>query len=161
MLTRTEQVQDIDSLRKQAERLSGGRPILLSRTRTRTLRSLAETTSRDNSVALTHHSSLITHHFAAFCAIGNSSAFFKHVERDGYALNYTQRFPDHHVYTQNDVDELIIKAQRAGAEALLTTAKDAVKLRSLHLSLPCYVLEIELEFDDEEKLRAMIREAIN
>ena len=161
ILTRAEQAQDIDSLRKQAERLSGGHPIILSRTRTRKLRPLSEITGKPDSISLTHPSSLIPHPFAAFCAIGNPSAFFKHVERDGYALNYTQRFPDHHVYTQNDVDELIIKAQRAGAEALLTTAKDAVKLRSLHLSLPCYVLEIELEFDDEEKLRAMIREAIN
>ena len=51
-------------------------------------------------------------------------------------------------------------AKREGARVVLTTAKDAVKLRGLRFEIPCYVLEIGLEFDDEEKLKTMIREAI-
>jgi tetraacyldisaccharide 4'-kinase len=97
---------------------------------------------------------------AAFCAIGNPSAFFEQIRRDGYALKLTRAFPDHHVYTQSDMDSFTSEAKREGAQALLTTAKDAVKLGSLSFDLPCFVLEIELEFDDEERLRAMIREAI-
>ncbi|PYS50494.1 MAG: tetraacyldisaccharide 4'-kinase [Acidobacteria bacterium] len=156
ILTRTEQSQDIISLRKQAERLSNGRPIILSRTKTRLLRPLTATTERNTSESSTHHSSS----FAAFCAIGNPSAFFKHLQSDGYTLKLTRSFPDHHVYTQTEVDEIVLEAKQAGAEVLMTTMKDAVKLRSLRFDLPCYVLEIELEFDDEEKLTAMIREAV-
>jgi tetraacyldisaccharide 4'-kinase len=158
ILTRSEQSRDIDSLRRQAERLSGGRPVLLSRMRTRSLRPLDQISN--SNLSETHPSSLISHPFAALCAIGNPSAFFKHIERDGYLLNYAQAFPDHHIYTQKDVDEFVMKARRAGAQALMTTAKDEVKLRSLRFDLPCFVLEIELDFDDGEKLAGMIREAI-
>jgi tetraacyldisaccharide 4'-kinase len=166
ILTRAEQSQDIDSLHKQAERYSNGRPVLLSSTRTKAIRPLDETmiTSAVPDLA-SHHSSPITHHslpqpIAAFCAIGNPASFFAHLRNDGHTLSYTRAFTDHHVYEQSDIDTIVAEAKRQGARALLTTAKDAVKLRSLRFELPCYVLEIELEFDDEEKLRAMIREAI-
>ena len=160
ILTRTEQSQDVVSLRKQTERLSNGRPVILSRTQTKMLRPLTATTESNTSELSTHPSSLRPHTFAAFCAVGNPSAFFKQMQRDGYTLKFMRSFPDHHVYTQRDVGEIVSEAKEAGAEALITTAKDAVKLRSLTFDLPCYVLEIELEFDDEEKLTAMIREAI-
>src|ERR1044071_4471884 len=166
ILTRAEQSQDIDALHKQAERFSNGCPVLLSRTRTKAIRSLDETIIKSAVPdASTHHSSRITHHslpqpVAAFCAIGNPASFFAHLRGDGHTLSYTRAFTAHHVYEQNDIAAIVAEAKRQGARALLTTAKDAVKLRSLRFDLPCYVLEIELEFDDEEKLRAMIREAI-
>jgi tetraacyldisaccharide 4'-kinase len=162
ILTRCEQANDIDSLRKQAQRLSGASPILLSHTRTRMLRPLnAEMVKGIVSGLSSHPSSLRPHPFLAFCAIGNPASFYKHLKKDGYTLKLTRAFADHHAYTQRDIDNLISDAQRAGALALLTTAKDAVKLRSLRFDLPCYVLEIELEFDDEDKLHSLIREAIS
>ncbi len=161
ILTRTEQAADAHSLRKQAERLSGGRPVILSRTRTKAVRLLDETMVTGNDLeAPSHPSSLIPHPFAAFCAIGNPLAFFAHLRADGFTLNHTRTFPDHYVYKQSDVDALVNEAKRRGACALVTTAKDAVKLRSLNFELPCYVLEIELTFDDEEKLTGMLREAM-
>jgi tetraacyldisaccharide 4'-kinase len=161
ILTRCEQSQDIDSLRKKAERLSGGCPVLISRTRTRMFRPLDAPMMKGISSDLSSHPSfLIPHPFAAFCAIGNPASFYEHLRKDGYTPRLTRAFADHHIYTQRDIDILISEAEREGALGLLTTAKDAVKLRSLRFDLPCYVLEIELEFDDEEKLLGMIREAI-
>jgi tetraacyldisaccharide 4'-kinase len=166
ILTRAEQSQDIDSLRRQAERFSNGRPVLISRTRTKAIRSLNETMRESVAPDFSSHpSSLIPHPsssqpVAAFCALGNPSSFFSHLRSDGHTLSYTRAFTDHYVYKQSDVDAIVAEAGRAGARVLLTTAKDAVKLRSLRFDLPCYLLEIELGFDDEEKLRAMIREAI-
>ncbi|MDT4897987.1 MAG: tetraacyldisaccharide 4-kinase [Acidobacteriota bacterium] len=166
ILTRAEQSQDIGSLRKEAERLSDGRPVLISRTCTKAICPLDEMIMNGVASELsTHHSSLITHHslpqpVAAFCAVGNPAAFFAHARNDGHTLSYTRAFHDHHIYQQTDVDALVSEAKRAGVRALLTTAKDAVKLRSLRFDLPCYVLEIGLEFDDEETLTGMIRQAI-
>jgi tetraacyldisaccharide 4'-kinase len=97
---------------------------------------------------------------AAFCALGNPAAFFALVRSNGHDASYTRAFPDHHAYRQTDLDALVMAAKQRGARALLTTAKDAVKLRSLRFDLPCYVMEIGLEFDEEEKLTGMIREAI-
>jgi len=153
ILTRTEQAADTDSLRKQAARLSGDRPVILSRTLTKAVRPLDEAMTTGNALD-------IPQPVAAFCAVGNPAAFFAHLRREGLVLNHTRAFPDHFVYKQEDVDTLAAEAKGLGACALVTTAKDAVKLRSLGFDLPCYVLEIELTFDDEEKLMGMLREAL-
>jgi tetraacyldisaccharide 4'-kinase len=165
ILTRCEQAPEIDSLRKKAERLSGGRPVLLSRTRTKAIRPLNEATMTSDIPEISHPSSRIPHPslqqpVAAFCALGNPAAFFTLVRSNGHDARYTRAFPDHHAYRQTDLDGLVVEAKQRGARALLTTAKDAVKLRSLRFDLPCYVMEIGLEFDEEEKLTGMIREAI-
>jgi tetraacyldisaccharide-1-P 4'-kinase len=98
---------------------------------------------------------------AAFCAIGNPQAFFAHARGENLTLNYTRAFADHHAYAQRDVDECVLEAVRCGARALLTTAKDAVKLRALDFALPCYVLEVALKFDDERAMRAVLRECLS
>ncbi|HEV2765214.1 MAG TPA: tetraacyldisaccharide 4'-kinase, partial [Pyrinomonadaceae bacterium] len=98
--------------------------------------------------------------FAAFCALGNPQAFFAHLGRDGLTPVHTRAFPDHHAYTQRDLDALTRDARRHGARALLTTAKDAVKLRALDFALPCFALDVALEVDDAERLLALVRRAI-
>jgi tetraacyldisaccharide 4'-kinase len=72
-----------------------------------------------------------------------------------------QIFPDHYSYKQADISELSRKAKAAGAASLITTEKDAVKLRTLEFGLPCYVLEIEIAIDNEVTLQKLIRKAIN
>jgi tetraacyldisaccharide 4'-kinase len=69
-------------------------------------------------------------------------------------------FADHHRYSQSDIDSLIDAARRAGASSLITTAKDAVKLRSLSFSLPCFVLEIELRIDNEADLIQLMKSVL-
>jgi tetraacyldisaccharide 4'-kinase len=155
VLTRAEQAQDLSSLKKEAERLSGNRPMLLARTRTCGVRSLNGTDSDDLSGARSSSKPV-----AAFCAIGNPQSFFAHIRNEGHALRHARAFPDHHVYTQTQVDAIEREAEAFGAEALLTTAKDAVKLRAMRFRLPCYTLEVEMEFDDEGKLLDLIRGAI-
>jgi tetraacyldisaccharide 4'-kinase len=49
-------------------------------------------------------------------------------------------FPDHHVYTADDLAELADHAERAGA-GLVTTAKDFVKLEN---DAPVWVVEVEM-----------------
>lgn len=155
VLTRAEQAHDLPSLKQEAGRLSGNRPVLLARTRTSGVRSITGSDGAD----LSGTRSLSTP-VAAFCAIGNPQSFFAHIRNDGYALRYARAFPDHHVYTQTEVDAIEREAEALGAEALLTTTKDEVKLRSMRFRLPCYALEVEMDFDDESKLLDLIRGAI-
>jgi tetraacyldisaccharide-1-P 4'-kinase len=49
----------------------------------------------------------------------------------GAAVLGFQPYPDHHRFTSTDVRELAARGARAGAEAVLVTAKDAVKLGPL------------------------------
>jgi tetraacyldisaccharide 4'-kinase len=95
----------------------------------------------------------------AFCALGNPESFFEQLRCDGFNLTAAKKFPDHYAYKQKDVDELEEIARLKGAEVLLTTAKDAVKLEGLKFTLPCFVVEIELVFDDAESFKNLIVEA--
>ncbi len=155
IITRSEQAAEINSLKHEVEAYSGRKNVFISRTRTRTVRPLAD---KHEGAANAPASS---YRVAAFCALGNSRAFFNHLKRSGFDLTYTRAFADHHVYTQSDIARIAREARAEGAEALLTTAKDAVKLRSFRFELPCFVVEIEFEFEDERGLREKLRQAFN
>jgi tetraacyldisaccharide 4'-kinase len=104
----------------------------------------------------TRNPELETRKAAAFCALGNPSNFFEQLRRENFTLTATREFPDHHRYTADDITKLEKEAARSGAEILLTTAKDAVKLTHLNFETPCFVVESKLVFDDEKKLREML-----
>lgn len=99
----------------------------------------------------------------AFCALGHPAAFFVQLSSEFEQPNTadlhlftTRHFPDHHVYTQQDINELEAEARSSGVVAFLTTAKDAVKLAGLHFRLPCYVVEIEVVLDDPARFSALL-----
>jgi len=157
IITRAEQAPDIHRLKRETERFGGGQqPVIISRSRTRVVRPLGQSEQS----AYASASSASAYKAAAFCALGNPQVFFEHLRRSGYTLAHTRAFPDHHVYTQRDADRITREAQERGAEALLTTAKDAVKLRCLRFELPCFVVELEIEFEDERPLRKLLRETV-
>jgi tetraacyldisaccharide-1-P 4'-kinase len=97
---------------------------------------------------------------AAFCGIGNPASFFDHLRREGFQLALTRTFPDHHNYNQSELESLVGDAKGGGAKILLTTAKDATKLQSFNPGLPCYVLDIQISIDEEDRLVDLIRKAI-
>jgi tetraacyldisaccharide 4'-kinase len=158
VITRSEHAADLEDIRARAQRLSGGnRPVL--NVRTATLRMTPLDAPHNKTGELAHD--VVRQPLAAFCAIGNPEAFFAHAQREGFTLKHTRAFADHHVYTQGDIDLCAREAVRQGAQALLTTAKDAVKLRALDFALPCYVLEVALKFDDEQKMHAILKEVLS
>jgi tetraacyldisaccharide 4'-kinase len=175
VITRAEQAADLPALREEATRLSGGRPVFTARTITRGVLPLAHGgtsdekssgvgTSSENSSGGESPSALlqvsaVPRPVAAFCAVGNPRAFFAQLRREGLEPAHARAFADHHAYTQADIDALAAASGRAGARSLVTTAKDAVKLRGLSFALPCFVLEIGLELDDADGLLALVREA--
>lgn len=63
----------------------------------------------------------------AFSAIAQTSQFYNLLTN--FDVVKTIDFPDHHKYTQKDVDNLLNEAKNVGAEILITTEKDAVKLQ--------------------------------
>jgi tetraacyldisaccharide 4'-kinase len=103
---------------------------------------------------------LLKQSIAAFCGIGNPNAFFQQLRKEGFDLQHTQAFRDHHKYSQTDIDGFSRRAADAGAQALITTAKDAVKLGLMRFGLPCYVVEIEMQIERADGLLALIDQAI-
>lgn len=163
VITRAELAENLDGLRAGISRLARERPIFTARTRAVGIKPLAQSLSNEiaqDALSEVSRESQTSRTFAAFCGIGNPRAFFANLRRDGYEMRSSRAFADHHNYTQRDIDEVAREARRAGADALLTTAKDAVKLRGLRFEMPCYEVEIELEIDDEPHLLELIRAAI-
>lgn len=88
---------------------------------------------------------------AAFCGIGNPQAFFADLRRWGFSPVAEDAFPDHHVYTGEDMQKLAVAARKNGAMALLTTEKDAVKIsREWAPGLPILACEIEVAISAAE-----------
>ena len=147
VLTRCDQVESVDGLREQVSELIEGRPIFESR-----MRPLRVVSLKNGPEVLA-----VPGRVGAFCAVGNPGSFFESLRGLGYELSLERAFSDHHVYSASDVDALHQLAKETGASALITTAKDAVKLKGLSFALPCYVLEIEIAIDDAEGFLTQIR----
>jgi tetraacyldisaccharide 4'-kinase len=83
---------------------------------------------------------------AAFCGLGNPAGFRHTLHSCGFELADFREFPDHHGYTECDLDDLGQWAARQdGAAAVLCTAKDLVKLkRSTIGPLPLWALTIRV-----------------
>ena len=67
---------------------------------------------------------------AAFCGIGNPEGFRRTLETLRVSMVGFRAFPDHHGYGAADVADLGRWAETIGADLLLTTQKDSVKLRA-------------------------------
>jgi tetraacyldisaccharide 4'-kinase len=66
--------------------------------------------------------------FFAFAGIGHPEKFFDTVTRAGATVVQARPFPDHHFYDADELAGLLSSAKAEGLE-LITTAKDAVRLR--------------------------------
>ena len=151
VITRAEQVESVEDLRTYIQKYTSA-PVFTSRMVTASLQTIHGEPVDQNTLTSTS--------LAAFCGIGNPASFFTHLECAGAHVLLSHAYADHHVYQQNEIDRLIEKAKAAGATALVTTAKDAVKLSALHFELACYKLEIEIAIDEEEQLTRFIRSQI-
>lgn len=96
---------------------------------------------------------------AAFAGIGNPASFAKTIQGLGCELGGLIEFADHHPYNRSDMARVGRRAKDLGADALLTTVKDAVRLDGAidAIGLELYVVEIDIAIDDEEKFVAMLR----
>lgn len=85
----------------------------------------------------------------AFCGIGNPAAFYERLGRLGARLLAQGTFRDHHRYAPADLAHIADAARRVGAEAIVCTQKDAVKLSAFPLPAgvpPLYALRIRAAF---------------
>lgn len=92
----------------------------------------------------------------AFCALGNPNSFFAQLKQESFNIAATEIFPDHHFYSQKDIEKLEKRAKKEHAEILLTTAKDGVKLKNLKFGYPCYIAENTLIFEDKPAFLQLI-----
>ena len=82
----------------------------------------------------------------AVSGIAVPSGFENELRRWGAEITFCKRYSDHHRYTQQEIIEVINASLESGAEAVLTTEKDAVRFPLIERrDLPVYFLRVEIE----------------
>ncbi|MBW6512836.1 MAG: tetraacyldisaccharide 4'-kinase [Desulfuromonadaceae bacterium] len=89
---------------------------------------------------------MVGRNVVAFAGIAGPERFFQQLKAAGVNLLATFAFPDHVDYSDELQQRLIAAAD--GADFLVTTEKDAVKLPRT-FPVPCYQVRLELEFLDQ------------
>ena len=98
----------------------------------------------------------------AVCGIARPGRFAAAVRETGSSPVASLEFPDHHAYPARSLDRISAAVEEHGIEAVVTTAKDAVKLAGrlpAALAKRTYVLEAGISLPPElvSRLRNMIR----
>ena len=85
-----------------------------------------------------------------FCGIAQPMSFKSTILKEGLNLSDFASYPDHYLYSRPEIISLVERAQKMGAEALITTAKDFVKLKEVFVpEFPLYVLSVNLQMGQE------------
>lgn len=94
----------------------------------------------------------------AFAGIGRPEKFYNSLREQGITPIKTIDFPDHHFYTEEELQKLLSEADALGVAAV-TTAKDFVKIPPA-LQPRFKVLEITVRWDDEQAFAQFVRSRI-
>lgn len=151
VITRANLAESVENLKSEIRKYNSDCPIFVSENKISNLVKLKEFPAEAQSPQTTKEKGQRTKEkFLAFCGLGNPNNFFRQLRAENFDLAATETFRDHYFYKQNDIARIERKAAKTGAGVLLTTAKDAVKLKDLQFRLPCFVVESELVFAGED-----------
>ena len=94
----------------------------------------------------------------AVAGIANPSRFLDALRAAGTPVVESIAFPDHHRYSRADVDRIASKVQQAGADAVFTTDKDAVRFEALgELPFALYRVPLVVTFEPADALFESVR----
>ena len=83
---------------------------------------------------------------AALSAIARPESFEGFLRQLGAELVLADHYADHHRYTQQELIDFVNQAREAGAEMIVTTEKDAVRMPRLdRCDVPIYYLRIQID----------------
>jgi tetraacyldisaccharide 4'-kinase len=99
-----------------------------------------------------------------FAGLANPMAFVRTVEQLGVRLAGRRFWPDHHTWSDRELDEMARQAAEANVDLVLTTEKDAVKLPPDRPDWPAplRIVRVGIEFlkDDATTARDLIDHAV-
>jgi tetraacyldisaccharide 4'-kinase len=81
----------------------------------------------------------------AFCGIANPESFRGTLQQAGSIIVELKSYRDHYRYSRKDMDEIADKAKRLGADLIVTTEKDMIKIKEIS-GLPSNIYALEIGF---------------
>lgn len=92
----------------------------------------------------------------AVTAIGSPASFHRTLQQEGYKIGLKKSYADHHVFSEQDLNDIFQFGISKGATQIIITEKDAVKWRPLlegkELLLPVFVLPIRIAIWQGEQI---------
>lgn len=97
----------------------------------------------------------------AVTGIGQPERFFQIFQENEAEIAAGCIYPDHYRYTDHDIEFLEAEAGRLGVRTIVTTEKDAVRIRSLGRPLESWwAARMELVIDQEEAFESLLHGAL-
>jgi tetraacyldisaccharide 4'-kinase len=143
--TGARRAEDAAAVRASVERLAPGVPVLTA---------VHEPTEcfEASAMRFVPLSALGKTRLVAFAGIGTPDGFSRTLRDTAVDVTAFEPFADHHWYTREDLARLDRRAADTGAEGVITTEKDWVRLRTLPpLKRPMYVLSVRLRLTSGEE----------
>ena len=112
--------------------------------------------------ATTSLEALASRPVAAFCGIGNPTAFRQTLTNKHFQIDRFREFPDHHNYSREDLESLQSWLANSNSEAAICTHKDLVKLAVERLgSHPLWALMIDLQISSgQPELEKLLQQVL-
>ncbi|MBR0289528.1 MAG: tetraacyldisaccharide 4'-kinase, partial [Selenomonadaceae bacterium] len=101
----------------------------------------------------------------AVSAIGNPASFERTLRDLGAEIISSLRYPDHHDYTIMEMEDILRQADSFGAEMIIVTEKDAVKIpeevAKENWRIPIFVISVEVKFQvGAEDFKKLLRDRL-
>jgi tetraacyldisaccharide 4'-kinase len=134
--------EQVEAVRTEVARLAPGRPIFVGDLAPVSLLDLDGREPEE----LTW---LAGRRVSALSALGNPASFESMLGELGAILAARFRFGDHYAVNAAELDDCIRRSKQAGADAIATTEKDAVKLSEREIDFPVCVLRVAMLVSDQ------------
>ena len=84
-----------------------------------------------------------------FCALGSPDAFLRTLSESGADIRGFHAYKDHYQYIQEDISSIKTESEERGAEWIVTTEKDIIKIRNLDLPDNIAVVKVVFSAHDD------------
>ncbi len=153
VLNRVDQIADRQNLIAELRRYNQDAPIIESVYRVNSVERLLDHSTAGRRSPLRSEEKLQGKKALAFSGIGNPISFERSLKLLKVKVLKHHRFPDHFFYQKKDMLDLEKEAQELGADLMITTEKDSVRIPMINeLEIPIWVFKIDLKITEGEQI---------
>ncbi|RPH92550.1 tetraacyldisaccharide 4'-kinase, partial [candidate division KSB1 bacterium] len=89
-------------------------------------------------------------------SIARPSRFHNQLKEMGLVIKQTVSFPDHHPFSVRDLNEVVAAVKLSGAVAVVTTAKDKIRIRDWNYLIPLFTADLALIPESADNFQSIL-----